>query len=65
MPVKVKIHNVPEYAWDYKFIVYSNCNGEFWFFGAYNEVSKALAAFTEAQGGIENTENVERTVENA
>ena len=62
---KVKIRNVPEYAWNYKFIVYSVCNGENWFFGAYNEISQALAAYCECKGLIEETVNVERTVNNA
>ena len=42
--MKVKISNMPEYAWKHQFIVYSIVDNKNWFYGAYDEVSKALCA---------------------
>ena len=72
MPM-TRINNVPGYAWDYDLIVYRIVNGEKWFFGAYNEVAKALSALIECgngvynsdECGIANTSEVERSVNNA
>jgi hypothetical protein len=47
---KKKIHNVPEYAYKYKYIVHSIVNGEFWFYGAYNDIVKAMEAAAAIQG---------------
>ena len=47
---KKKIHNVPEYAYDYKYVVHSIVNGEFWFYGAYNDIVKAMEAAAAIQG---------------
>ena len=55
----MKINNVPEYAWKHKFIVYQTVNGEHWFFGAYDEISKSLCAMNECGGSIIETSEVE------
>lgn len=59
------INRIPHYAWSCKFIVYRIVDGENWFFGAYDEVSKALCAAVECRGQIVETENVEGGIGNA
>ena len=44
------INNVPDYAKDYKWIVARFEDGEYWFWGAWNDESKAL----EIASNIEN-----------
>jgi hypothetical protein len=46
----MKINRVPSYAADYKYIVYRVVNGQNWFYGAYNDVSKAAQVATEISG---------------
>lgn len=43
------INNMPEYAANYKFIVYRVWKGEKWFYGAYNDLqwAKEVAAMIE------------------
>ena len=43
------INNLPNYAKDYKFIVYTEVNGEKWFYGAYNDAqwAREVAAMVE------------------
>lgn len=48
----IKINNVSDYAWDYKYIVARKCDGEYWFWGAYNEFDRALYAAEEEGGQI-------------
>lgn len=36
-----KIHNIPSYALDYKFIAFREVDGEFWFYGAYSSYESA------------------------
>ena len=46
------INNLPKYAADYKYIVAREINGEWWFYGAYNEGAKAEQAAVECDGEI-------------
>ena len=47
-----KINNLPTYANEYKYIVVREIDGEWWFYGAYNEGSKAEHAAVECNGEI-------------
>ena len=38
---KIKIQNVPEYAKEMTYMVIKYRNGEYWFYGAYNDLTKA------------------------
>lgn len=38
----MKINNLPDYATEYKFIVYRVVDGEKWFYGAYNDYGRAM-----------------------
>ena len=55
----MKIKNMPEYAWRCKYIVFRTVDNECWFFGAYDEISKALCAMQECSGSICETEEVQ------
>ena len=44
------LHNIPEYAFQYEFIVYREVNGEYWFYGAYSNGVKAQAVAHEING---------------
>ena len=33
---KIKVNNVPQYAYEYKYVAVVMVSGERWFFGAYN-----------------------------
>ena len=46
------INNLPKYATEYKYIVARNIEGEWWFFGAYNDGFKAERAAIECDGEI-------------
>lgn len=46
------INNLPIYAKDYKYIVARECDGDWWFYGAYNEGFKAERAAVECDGEI-------------
>lgn len=39
---KVKIYNVPQYADKYRWIVYRTDGNDNYFYGAYNELDKAV-----------------------
>ena len=62
--MKVKISNMPEYAWKHQFIVYSIVDNKNWFYGAYDEVSKALCAMNFIGGSIADVKEVERGGDN-
>ena len=47
-----KINNLPAYAQDYKYIVARLIDGGWWFYGAYNDGSKAERAAVECGGEI-------------
>ena len=47
-----KINNLPTYATEYKYLVAREIDGELWFYGAYNEGSRAERAAVECNGEI-------------
>lgn len=48
----IKIQNEPAYAKDYEFIVARECDGEYWFWGAYENGFTAEKAALEIDGII-------------
>lgn len=46
------IKNVPQYAHEYRFIVYRIVNGECWFWGAWNDAGKAVSAAKDIGGEV-------------
>ncbi len=50
------INNKPAYANDYRYIVARNCDGELWFWGAWNEFNLANKAAREINGIVVDTE---------
>lgn len=46
----MEIKNTPPYAASYRFIVYRICDGERWFWGAWNDGGKAAQAAAEVGG---------------
>lgn len=52
------INNMPDYAYNHKFIVYRVVDGENWFYGAYDDVSKAMAAMVFCGGMIAEVKDV-------
>jgi hypothetical protein len=46
------INNLPEYAYEYPFIVVSICDDELWFYGAYDDYARAVKASNEIDGAI-------------
>ena len=49
---EIIINNEPDYANDYEFIVARKCDGEYWFWGAYENGFKADQAATEINGVV-------------
>ena len=47
-----KINNLPTYAKNYKYIVARLIDGGWWFYGAYNDGTKAERAAIECDGEI-------------
>lgn len=52
MEKKIIIHNKPDYADDYEFVVARECDGEYWFWGAYENGFKADKAASEIGGVV-------------
>lgn len=54
----VEVNNVPDYAMAKRFWVIREVYDEYWFFGAFNDVTKAYNSCKELSNGtlIENTE---------
>lgn len=48
----MNINNLPEYANNYKYIVCRVVNGALWFWGAYNEQSRAAEAAAAVGGTV-------------
>jgi hypothetical protein len=46
------INNLPEYAYEYLFIVVSICDDGLWFYGAYDDYARAVKASNEIDGKI-------------
>lgn len=43
---------MPKYATDYAYIVYRTCDNEKWFYGAYNDIDKAVKVAIEINGDV-------------
>lgn len=56
---KLKINNLPDYAGLYDYVVYRSVNGEAWFYGAYNDLTKASQVAEEIHGYIVEVRNIE------
>lgn len=48
----MNIQNMPEYAWEYDFVVARECDGDFWFFGAYETEERAYEVALEVGGQV-------------
>lgn len=48
----MNIHNIPAYAYDYRYIVYRVVDGDRWFWGAWNDRDAALQAAAEVGGEV-------------
>ena len=46
----MKINNLPDYAKQHRFIVYRIIDGEKWFYGAYDDVSKVVQVCKDING---------------
>ena len=47
-----KIENLPEYAYQYRFIVYRDADGQHWFWGAYSDAGKACEVAKTVDGYV-------------
>ena len=47
-----KIENLPEYAYQYRFIVYRDADGQKWFWGAYSDAGKACEVAKTVDGYV-------------
>lgn len=54
----MRIRNLPEYAFAYKYVVYREVGGECWFYGAYNGADKAAVVAAEIGGKFVMTEAI-------
>lgn len=54
----IKVNNVPDYAKTKRFWVIRKVDDEYWFYGAFDDVTKAFNSCRELDNGtlIENTE---------
>ena len=52
MTRQIKIHNMPDYAKDYEFLVVRVVNGEYWFYGAYTNGFLADNIAVEIKNGV-------------
>lgn len=52
MKEKIIIHNKPDYANDYEFVVARERDNEYWFWGAYEDGFKANKAASEIGGVV-------------
>ena len=52
MEKKIIIHNKPDYADDYEFVVARKCDNEYWFYGAYKDGFRADKAASEIGGVV-------------
>lgn len=47
----VKVNNMPDYAWEYRYIVAREVEGSgFWFYGAFNELHNAISVAADVDG---------------
>ena len=52
MKEKITIHNKPDYADDYEFVVARERDNEYWFWGAYEDGFRADKAASEIDGVV-------------
>lgn len=55
----MKIYGLPEYAKDYKFVVYTEDDGDCWFYGAYADWNKAWNVADSINGKVAASDTVE------
>lgn len=48
----INIQNMPEYAYEYDFVVARECDGDFWFYGAYKTEKRAYKVALEVGGQV-------------
>lgn len=48
----MNIQNMPEYAYEYDFVVARECDGDFWFYGAYKTEKRAYKVALEVGGQV-------------
>ena len=46
------IKNLPAYANDYRYIVVRRVDGDLWFYGAWNELNRAIEVAIEIRGEV-------------
>lgn len=56
------INRMPSYAVEYKYIVYREVNGQNWFYGAYNDVTKATSVAAEIRGYVAERGDIDEAV---
>lgn len=56
------INRMPSYAAEYKYIVYREVNGQNWFYGAYNDVTKAASVAAEIRGYVVERDDIDEAV---
>lgn len=54
----MRIRNLPEYAFGYKYIVYRRVDGECWFYGAYNSILQSENVASDIGGFFVSVEEV-------
>lgn len=54
----VKVNNTPEYASAYKYAVARCCDGEMWFWGAWNDINKANQVAHNIDGVVLENRNI-------
>lgn len=47
-----EIKNAPEYAFNKKFVVARECDGDLWFYAAFDDVDKAISCAMEVNGEV-------------
>lgn len=51
--MKIKVNNVPDYAKNYKYIVYREASDRsFWFWGAFDDAKEAFRIAKEIDGAL-------------
>ena len=48
----MKVNNLPAYAYDHQYIVARECDDEFWFWGAWDDLQAAQEVATEISGTV-------------
>ena len=59
MKIKIKIENMGERAYTWKYIVFRVVDGVNWYYGAWNDYDKALAQALEEGGQVAPVSEVE------